>query len=86
MATWWRIEFEGDPTEADLEHVADLVKDGFTSGQLIEDKETPVSARKIEVTYDCPVCGGEGWLPSLPEGQSGCMADGCKDGPASHKV
>jgi DnaJ-class molecular chaperone len=25
---------------------------------------------------DCPVCGGDGWLPSLPEGKSTCPA--CK--------
>lgn len=38
LATWWQIEFTGDPTEEDLEHVAGLVKEGFTSGQLIEDE------------------------------------------------
>jgi hypothetical protein len=38
MATWWQIEFTGDPTETDLEHVAELVKQGFTSGQLREDE------------------------------------------------
>jgi hypothetical protein len=36
MATWWEITFTGDPTEDDLEHVAELIREGFTSGQLIE--------------------------------------------------
>jgi hypothetical protein len=27
---------------------------------------------------DCTACGGEGWLPSLPEGESKCPY--CKDG------
>jgi len=36
MATWWKIEFTGEPTEADLEHVAEQIREGFTSGQLIE--------------------------------------------------
>lgn len=34
----------------------------------------------IAVEYDCPACGGDGWLPSLPEGESACTAEGCKDG------
>lgn len=28
------------------------------------------------MTVDCRVCGGEGWLPSLPEGRSDCPACG----------
>jgi hypothetical protein len=40
MATWWQIEFTGDPTDADREHVADLVRQGFTSGQLFNDEDS----------------------------------------------
>ena len=39
LATWWQIEFTGEPTETDLEHVADLVKQGFTSGQLLNNED-----------------------------------------------
>lgn len=27
---------------------------------------------QLTQTRDCRVCGGEGWLPSLPEGKSMC--------------
>jgi hypothetical protein len=45
MATWFEITFTGDPTDADRERAADLVREGFTSGQLRgepdEDSESP---------------------------------------------
>jgi hypothetical protein len=37
MATWFRIEFEGQPTERDFQRVAELAAQGFTEGQLIND-------------------------------------------------
>lgn len=37
MATWWSLDITGEPNETDLEHIADLVKEGFTSGQLLDD-------------------------------------------------
>jgi hypothetical protein len=37
MATWWEITFTGDPTGDDLAHVAELIPQGFTSGQLVND-------------------------------------------------
>ena len=37
MATWFRIEFEGEPTEADFARVARLAGEGYTSGQLINE-------------------------------------------------
>jgi hypothetical protein len=41
MATWWEITFTGIPSEADLEHIAGLVRDGFTSRQLTEHDAAP---------------------------------------------
>lgn len=38
MATWWSITFTGEPTDTDLEHVARLIQEGYTSGQLIEEE------------------------------------------------
>lgn len=32
-------------------------------------------------TYACTACGGDGWLPSLPEGSSDCPY--CRDGQVS---
>jgi hypothetical protein len=34
MATWFEITFTGDPTDEDRERAAELVRGGFTSGQL----------------------------------------------------
>lgn len=39
MATWFEIEFTGEPTDADRERAADLVRDGFTSGQLLNEPD-----------------------------------------------
>jgi hypothetical protein len=48
MATWWEITFTGEPTESDFARVAEMVAQGFTSGQLIngpgdEDEEGPAA-------------------------------------------
>jgi hypothetical protein len=48
MATWFRIEFEGEPTESDFERVSELAAQGYTSGQLLnepgaEDEEGPAT-------------------------------------------
>jgi len=36
---WWKIEFTGvtDPSEHNLEHIAGLIKEGYTSGQILEE-------------------------------------------------
>jgi len=34
---WWSINFTVEPNESDLEHIAHLVKEGFTSGEICED-------------------------------------------------
>jgi hypothetical protein len=44
MATWFTITFEGEPTEADFERVADLARDGFTSGQLVNEPDAEPAA------------------------------------------
>jgi hypothetical protein len=44
MATWWEITFTGEPTGDDLAHVAELIPQGFTSGQLVNEPEL------------CPAC------------------------------
>lgn len=39
MATWFEINFTGEPTEADFQRVAELAAQGYTSGQLINDED-----------------------------------------------
>ena len=40
---WWKIEFTGvtDPSEHSLEHIATLIKEGYTSGQILEEPQAP---------------------------------------------
>lgn len=48
MATWWDITFTGDPTDTDREHVADMIRQGFTSGQLInEDAPASITTERV---------------------------------------
>ena len=41
MALFWEISFTGSPSEADLEHIAGLIQDGFTSGYVPEHDAAP---------------------------------------------
>jgi len=36
---WWSIEYTIKPNEMDLEHIAELIKEGFTSGQIVQEDE-----------------------------------------------
>ena len=42
---WWKIEFTGvtDPSEHSLEHIAGLIKEGYTSGQILEEPQASSS-------------------------------------------
>ena len=40
---WWKITFTGEePNDIDLEHVAGLIKEGYTEGEIVHehDEET----------------------------------------------
>lgn len=39
MSGWWKIEFTVKPNETDLEHIAKLIKEGFTEGEILHDDE-----------------------------------------------
>jgi hypothetical protein len=41
MATWFEITFTGEPTDSDRERAAELIRDGFTSGQLLGEPDAP---------------------------------------------
>ena len=40
---WWDLEIKGNRpdelSEADLEHIAELIKEGYTSGEIIGDED-----------------------------------------------
>lgn len=36
---WWSIEFTTEPSTTDLEHIAELIEQGYTSGEICEDEE-----------------------------------------------
>lgn len=33
---WWKLETTIKPNDADLEHIAELIKEGYTSGEIIQ--------------------------------------------------
>lgn len=39
---WWKLTYAGveDLNECDKEHVADLIQQGFTEGEIIQEVET----------------------------------------------
>ncbi len=39
MATYFTISFEGEPTESDLQRASQLVSEGYTEGELINDED-----------------------------------------------
>ena len=59
---WWNIEFTGvtHPDDATLEHIAEQIKEGFTSGEILEDSEEEVEDA-VDVTQDRPQYGW-GWI------------------------
>lgn len=56
MATWFRIEFEGEPTEADFARVSELAAHGFTSGQLISERTSEDCGLPGCTGFSCPYC------------------------------
>ena len=41
--SWWSLKIEGypeyEPNDADLEHIAECIKQGYDSGELIQEAE-----------------------------------------------
>lgn len=35
---WWEIKFTVEPNDVDLEHIAELIKQGYTNGEIVEDE------------------------------------------------
>ena len=36
---WWNIEYTIEPNDADLEHIAKCIKEGYMSGQMVQEGE-----------------------------------------------
>lgn len=36
---WWDLKTTIPPTEDDLEHIAKCIKEGYTSGEIVNDEE-----------------------------------------------
>tara|TARA_R100001129_G_scaffold152771_1_gene115275 strand:- start:642 stop:830 length:189 start_codon:yes stop_codon:yes gene_type:complete len=49
---WWKIEFTGvtDPSGHSLEHIAGLIKEGYTSGQILEEPQASSSKDQASST------------------------------------
>lgn len=39
-SSWWKIEFTDgvEPNDSDLYHIAELIKDGYTEGEIVQDE------------------------------------------------
>jgi len=37
---WWKITFTIEPNEIDLDHIAKLIKEGYTQGQIVQEEDT----------------------------------------------
>ena len=73
---FWNLNTTTEPNDLDKEHIADQIKEGFTSGEICED-ETEKDEDKCSIcgtdegqcehTEICPVCGsiGEGNCPHI---------------------
>lgn len=51
MAISWSLTIEGEPTEDDLGHIAELVQQGYTSGELVDnyDEEEELSEEYLSM-------------------------------------
>jgi hypothetical protein len=35
---WWSLDTTVEPNECDLEHIAEMIKQGYTSGEIVQDE------------------------------------------------
>ena len=57
---WWKIEIykegykggETEPTEVDLGHIADVIKEGYTEGEVMDEDEEDYKIRKRQEKAD----------------------------------
>ena len=39
MLEWWKITYSIEPNDIDLEHIAECIKEGYTEGEMVQEKE-----------------------------------------------
>ena len=52
MATergWWKIEYNVEPNEYDLEHIGESIKQGYLEGEIVQDEPEPEFDEPINV-------------------------------------
>ena len=49
-SSWWRLSVDDypnyEPNEIDLEHIAEMIKQGFTQGELIQEDKSEEKERE----------------------------------------
>ena len=60
---WWQVGFTVEPSEADLNHIAELIKRGYTGGEIAQDEVELKWCDLCEMDVEpegwghCPICG-----------------------------
>lgn len=51
---WWKITYTIEPDENTLEHIAELIKEGYTQGEMIVHDEIEDEEEECESTKSAP--------------------------------
>ena len=44
---WWKIEYTIKPDEYDLDHIAELIRQGFTEGEIVQEEEAEAAIEVV---------------------------------------
>ena len=36
---WWELKTTTEPSQTDLDHIGEMVKEGYSSGEIVEDDD-----------------------------------------------
>lgn len=54
---WWQLMTTVTPDEIDLEHIAQLIRQGFTEGPILQNEDEDEENDADDDGMDCPTCG-----------------------------
>ena len=81
--SWWSLKIEGypeyEPNDADLEHIAECIKQGYDNGELIQEAEDEQKTRASNgpsIPAACALVRGPG--TELQATSHKLQASGCK--------